>query len=695
MTGCALVVAAACSNTKVKKKPGGGTAGAFEGGLEAGGGYGGMGGNGGLDAGPDVVDAAQDVAAEAAPPPPPLFFSVSPGAQGQPGTGVAQQTSPASAVYGSAGAAISHTAGSNLLVVSAAQLGLDAGDDIDAIAVKKPVPAHPFYYFSVAGSQSYSMAGDVTFVAQTHEERGDVFLSDGTLFDDASEGDHYFGHNGVFATGLSVGLGPHTLTAGADAGTAGAGGAAAAGGTGGTGTGTAGTGGTVGTAGAGGAAGTTVVDDNLDALEMGVTAANAGTAYFSVTPNAKGAAGSAVAATPANERGCTLYASDRDGKNRVVYSCAELGLEPGDNIDALAVFDLGTGTRVYFSVDQSSQGAGGSVVRSRHDQNANLPTPYAADIYSSDGTSDNQLLVDGTGLGLDDSIDVDGLAVRDVSRPPRYLLSSTCKLTPSPFGDGGTNNYYRLGELSGSLVLLEAYGSEPTAGVYDLSTCKQVGTSATLQTGYSGSTFVAVPRTGWSTAQPLSNLDVWSFSYSFSGVAIVLVQQDASTGQTLATYHVPIANGFYAIRATYLPATKQFLLVGSSNSSENGMLLMDVPQGGSDAGVTTLPSVTSMPTSCSYDIPTAIGVDPASGVLETATISGSFTSPPNAIVCQISPDGYPARPYRSWNDGSLPLEQGIVVPGKALYMTTHTSIDLTVNTFTPPTSGGPADAGPG
>ncbi len=673
---CGLSLAAACSNDTARKKPVGGTGGAYEGGAGAAG----TGGGAGMDAGPDVLDASQDVVeaapeaeAEAAPPPPPLFFSVAPGAMGQTGSGVAQQTSPQSAVYGSVTAASNPSAGSNVLVAQPSELGLDPLDDVDAVSVKKPMPAHPFYYFSV-DAVAYA-GGDIRVAANANAQRGDVFQSEGVVIDQV-EG--FGGLDGLYSTGLSVGLGQHpAATGGSDAGAEAGGDAAADAGT------------------DAGDAGAVLVDDNLDALEIGVTPANAGTAYFSVDPGASGAAGSSVASTAAGERGCTIYASDRDGQNHVVYSCGLIGLASGDNVDALAVVDTGTVTRVYFSVDATSVGAAGTEVNA---EAASQYNPYQADIFYSDGDGTNHLAVDATGLGLDVGDEVDALAIVDDPRNPVYVPNGAgCTLSPSPVApvDGGvTYNYYNAGNISGSLELF--YAESAAAGdqisAYDLSTCQRVdGPVAGSFTVTGNGSIVPVPRAGWSAATPLSNLNVW---YLFdNGMYLDLEKIDLATGQTLEAYTAAHQGYVGSPHAIYLPAKKQFAVVGTDS-----LLVIDVPTGATaDGGVVTLPDATVVDKYCGGEA-NALGSDP-SGFIEQALLSDPSFTPVEAMDCRIRPDGYPAQPYRLWDQGSfgLNLYNGVVVPDQAMYLFTRQNNDILVDSFATPSAvdGGVADGGGG
>lgn len=665
---CAFSVAAACSNSNPKKKPVGGGAGAYEGGVDGT-------GTGGTDAGPDVVDASQDVVdaqsePEASPPLPPLFFSVSPGAMGQPGSGVAQQSSPQSAVYGTTTAATVPSAGGNTRVIASSDLGLDPLDDIDAISVKKPLPTHFFYYFSVNEANHYYVGSGVGVAASHYTQRGDVFLSDGI---DYNFGEGQKGYNGLYSTGPSVGLGQQPtgagdagLDAGADAAT---------------------------DAATDADAGPPFLDDNLDALEIGVTPANAGTAYFSVDPGASGAAGSAVASTAPKERGCTIYSSDRNGQNHVVYSCAQIGLVPGDNVNALAVFDNGGVTRVYFSVDPTTVGATASDVNMQTQIQYN---PYPSDIFYSDGDGTNHLAVDSVALGLNYGDDVDALAIVDDPRTPRYVPSGGCPLTPSPVDpvDGGViYSSYIAGNISGNLELF--YAESAAAGsqisVYNLATCNRVqGPSAGAYVDTGGGDLVPVPA-GWSPGAPLTSLAVWKVS--LNAMSMDFSRIDLETGQTLAAYTAPFNAYVYNEHTIYLPSQNKFAVI-----TDTGIALMDVPAGNpGDAGVVTLPPLTFVDKYC-YGVGQAFGSDP-SGFIEQAFLPTAISAPFDTLDCRIRLDGYPEEPYRLWNQGSVGsyLTNGVVLPGQALYLFERQNNGIFVHSFAPPSAvdGGVNDAGGG
>ena len=149
--------------------------------------------------------------------------------------------------------------------------------------------------------------------------------------------------------------------------------------------------------------------DNLNALDFNYDTPP-GAFYFSVAAGSAGLAGSAVEQTPADERACTVFRSDANGENSVAFSCAQLGLAPGDNVDALVVRGSTTVTEIWFSVDEGSAGLPGTAVA----MESGLGT-QAGDVFRSPGTMQNTLIIPEVALGLQAQDDLDALAVVDLS----------------------------------------------------------------------------------------------------------------------------------------------------------------------------------------------------------------------------------------------------------------------------------------
>src|SRR5258706_11924408 len=60
--------------------------------------------------------------------------------------------------------------------------------------------------------------------------------------------------------------------------------------------------------------------------------------YLTVSNDSVGAVDGGVASVDATERGCTIFKSALDGKSSVAFTCQQLGLIAGDQIDGLLVY---------------------------------------------------------------------------------------------------------------------------------------------------------------------------------------------------------------------------------------------------------------------------------------------------------------------------------------------------------------------
>lgn len=297
-----------------------------------------------------------------------LLFSVAPGAEGVPETGVADAAPNAqSNLYRSSGSGSVHLQGTNALGFTAADLGLDPSDDVDAISiVHQAVPSA--FFFSVVDQPSHDEGVDGTAVRRAStdaEVKADIFVTFALAPPSGN------GANISWVDEFRLGLLPQTEGAASD--------------------------------------------DDLNALDVEVPASPV-PLLFSVGAGAVGAEASAVASVPAAERGCTIFSSNLDGTNSVVWTCAELGLEPDDEIDALVVLGVGDEPRTaLFSVSPDSVGATGSGVAAQAGE-------AAADIFVSDGSGTNQLYIEERALGLLPDDDLDALAIRSAGDPEAAWL---------------------------------------------------------------------------------------------------------------------------------------------------------------------------------------------------------------------------------------------------------------------------------
>lgn len=335
----------------------GGSTGAGANGGEGAGGAaeiaGGAGGVGGAGLGPGAETLA----------PFGMLFSVAPGAEGVPASGVAEAApDAASHLYVSTGSGATHVEGTNTLGHPAAALGLDDADDVDAISVIHPAAPSAFY-FSVVDVAAHDEGVDGSGVRRSSgsgEVQSDIFVSYALA---PSNGN---GSNIEWVDEYRLGLGPE-------------------------------------------GEGEPAVDD-LNALDVNVPPGKT-PLFFSVAPGSTGALGSAVAAVAPDERGCTIFSTDLDGTNQVAFTCAQLGLAATDDVDALVVLGVGEQPRsVLFSVTPASTGLANSAVAAQAGQ-------AAADVFASNGSGDNVLYIEERALGLLPDDDLDALAIESAYDP--------------------------------------------------------------------------------------------------------------------------------------------------------------------------------------------------------------------------------------------------------------------------------------
>lgn len=363
-----------------------GTAGGGTGGTGAMGGaagMGGMGGTGGTTGGTGAMGGSAGTGGMAGtggtagtagtPSVSDFIFTVDSSAVGLTGTEVESQSpNPESNIYGSAGTGrdpMHQNAGTNALFSADTDLGLMPTDDIDGVSFGHPKTHVVPIWFSVAddtGSDEGLMSTDVRGSSDDMEDPGDIFLTFGGE-DEFSPG---AGRNLLRTDEYRIGLQPVTP------------------------------------------GGTPL--DNVNGIDRAVESKTR--VYFTLLSGAQGAAGSGVAGVPANEVGCTIFQSDRDGTNSVALSCDDIGLVPGDEVDALVAFeDGGTLSEVWFSVNSASTGKMGSAVLIE-----SMAGEAPGDIFVSDGMGSNQVQYQQYQLGLQPQMgstgtvdELDALAVQD------------------------------------------------------------------------------------------------------------------------------------------------------------------------------------------------------------------------------------------------------------------------------------------
>jgi hypothetical protein len=265
--------------------------------------------------------------------------------------------------------------GTNAVRVTGVDLGLDPTDSIAAFALVQPEPANPLFFFSVNDGSKGQIASGV-YRAQNHgeAEEAHVYYSEGT------------GDNALFATEASLGLdGGEPYSAD---------------------------------------------PDDLIGLAAHDAREPLGDIYFTVNADAAGAADSAVATTVANERGCTVFRSERDGTNSVAFTCTELGLAVDDQIDGLALWGDSTPSRVLFSVTEDSLGATNTAVWAL----TSAATRAAATLFESPGDGSNAVHKSDLDLGLSPHKagdlnrrdDIDGFTMVDVPVARRVARAASC-----------------------------------------------------------------------------------------------------------------------------------------------------------------------------------------------------------------------------------------------------------------------------
>ncbi len=313
------------------------------------------------------------------------LFSVTGSADGLDGSGVASTEPPQSAIYTSPNRGPAEVPGGNEVVARADDLGLASTDDLDALSTLHQPNSFSPYYFSVLDvpAQDEGLPGTgVREESDEGEDPGDIFQSAGFGVKSAP------GRNHVYTDEVRIGLQPAT------------------------------TGGTP--------------LDNLNALDFAGDVSVA-RVFFSVARGAQGAPGSAVAGVDEDQRPCTLFESMLDGSNRVVFTCDELGLVPGDDIDGVVVRGQTEAGVVLFSVDDSSSGKVGSAVLGEQSGEA-----HEADVFRSIGDGTNTLQLEEVALGLQDQTvqdEVDALAILDLTPLGYFTILPPPRREPPPYGD--------------------------------------------------------------------------------------------------------------------------------------------------------------------------------------------------------------------------------------------------------------------
>ncbi|MEZ4373861.1 MAG: hypothetical protein R3B07_23775 [Polyangiaceae bacterium] len=518
--------------------------------------------------------------------------------------------------------------GSNTLAITATQLGLLDADNVDAFSVLRAPPNYPVFYFSV---ETGAQGGAQTQLEQRAPLEGtgpEVYFSDGVgSHAVVTEGGEDVGYNAAYYLKDSLGL-VYTEDP--------------------------------------------PERDDLDALELEVGTPQA--VYFSVEENSEGVSGSAVAGTPLDERGCTIYRSALDGTNEVVYTCAQLGLAPGDDVDALIVTGVGAPQAVAFSVVSGAQGVSGSAVA---DQNALDEVP--GDIYGSDGSGTNTLLVDEVALGLQTTDNLNALSFREGPSAPRYSYVSTCDLNPSPLADVTNPGYLdQIVPISGSVVMiLSTVQGLQRVSVYDASTCAQIGSNVEFDNTIPRPAFVQT-LPGWSAADPLTNMQLWSVAVGTGSLR--LNAHELSFGTVTDTF-VGTSSMYYVHAAVAPPGSNQVWIVGESDE----LRIYDLPTltGSADGSLpNTQPVALTRPVFSESRI---IGFDTTSSSLQI--VDDYFYDEQHFRGGSLNAQGFYTEPAWTWAPQSTPANPasgGFIAPGVGMFrMSSSLTSDVTVYRYDP------------
>lgn len=617
---CAVAaILAACADEALQPSPrndaasaGGPSSGGFSGSIGTAG-SGGTGGSSGTGGSPDAspTDASIDASTDGAPESGatdatadhiPIdadsgalakltLFSVAPGARGLPGSAISQATTPAGSLFSAPSSpecrechAPANQPGPPLeqptvLEVTPDALGLSAGDDVDALSTLTAAPLAPLYFFSLAPGSTPALATEASRSVTEGKAAADVF---------SSRGQEALGSNSLVADRIQLGLALGEGDAGASA-------------------------------------------DNVDALVVAALGAPS-RVYFSVAAGAMGEPGSALNATPANERACTVFQSSLDGAHSLAFDCASLGLAPGDDVSALAVIGETTATRVLFSVTGDSLGSTGSAVETERLGS----TGHAADIFASVGTGTNTLVADAATLGLapvPGASDLDALDVADVEPSPTFSPAAQCEI-PRTLNPAALPVF----ALAPGGLLVEFADSPLEVKTYDLeASCAEMPGSKTFGDVLSGPVVAAAVRP---TAFPISQTD------PLSSFELWVVTNDAGTATLvrLGGPTFPIA-GLAAAGVRNLvhhSGTDVFELAHAVSPSQHAVSIFPRPTASTSSIGSSDQQIRPIPFPCSA-WPTIVGVDPASGGLEYAD-----PTDPAKRICSITREGHQRRPPGRW-----------------------------------------------
>lgn len=421
-----------------------------------------------------------------------VLFTVGTGAKGLTGSALSEVEHPTSVIFGSSSPTPEAVNGTNRVAITAAQLGIDDADTLDAFTALRPLPQTPLYLFSITGHDNEQGERPTRLNRSSVEDGvpGDVYASEAIIsYRSLGEGGDQLGDNELIADEQSLGLASAPIQQGER-------------------------------------------DDLTGVLPL-LDGALPTELYFSVSRDSVGLKNTAVAASDATERGCTIFKSSLDGKNSVAFSCTQLGLAANDDVKGISVLSSADSQKVLFTVDNASHG----VVESGVD----FESYKANNVFSSLADGTNELEVPGKSFGLYHYDEIDALAVVD-QQPADYGVSSNCTLTPSPLdstgaGLSGFNSAHGLGKT----LLLVTGPAGPTDSVisrvaaYNVKTCAFVAGADLSQDALHDHGWVPVPLAGWSASDPLKKLEYWQFGSQGEEQDLRLRRLDA-TGQVVNSY---------------------------------------------------------------------------------------------------------------------------------------------------------------
>lgn len=558
-------------------------------------------------------------------PEPELLFSVKADAVGLDETGIRAAEFTQNLIYTSNTGSQAHVDGSNAVKITGESLGLAADDSIVAFALPQAEPTNPLYLFSLAdGSEGAFTARSYSYYQDEGTAESELFYSDGVQsFRDLGEGGDELGYNALFASESSLGL----------------------------------------------ARGFDGPDDDLTGMAVHDAKQPITEVYFIVNDLSVGADGSALGDVPPDERGCTVFKSDLDDAHSVAYSCADLGLLPGDQLDALAIYATADSADVVFSLRMDAQGAVGSGVEATR---LAANRGFGATLFRSAGDTSNTLFKAAKDFGLGDNSnysdadDIDGLAV--VDQPKASVAhAASCELTYDPFGadaEGGGGLTYVTGTSSLGNNVLVVWGQTATQSrliAYNANTCaflQQQDLPAGFE--YPGTVAIA-PLTGWAPGKPLDNVEYWIAAYE-AGYGKELRNYDA-TGTYVATFSIDNSDNTSSIqRLLYHPASDQLYLLMSQNYYGPQSIFTVLPR---PDGVKLIEAdFKRLALPCAADAEIA-GLDTAGNLyLASAQNAAAF----DYRVCAYAPHGelLPA-PY-TWNSDIDSNATGFIVPGGSHFL---------------------------